>query len=77
MKSDFNSYALEDKVHLISHRGRYLISTNFHGANVKLYELNSFFVEVYYHPVLKHVMRISVASEDDLRKHLGNITFTL
>ena len=61
---------------MVSQQGRYLLSTDFHGSNVKLYGLDTFFVEVYYHPVLKTIMRISAASDDDMGKHLAKINLS-
>ena len=69
----FNSLNLAEKRKFLWEQGRYVLTTDFYGARVKLFSLHSTFVEVYYHPVEKKVMRISVATETDLNKHLTGI----
>jgi hypothetical protein len=69
----FNSLDLSEKRKFLWEQGRYVLTTDFYGARVKLFSLDSSFVEVYYHPVEKKVMRISVATETDLNKHLSGI----
>jgi hypothetical protein len=69
----FNSLSLSDKRKFLWDQGRYVLTTDFYGARVKLFSLYTSFVEVYYHPVEKKVMRISIAGENELRKHLSNI----
>jgi hypothetical protein len=69
----FNSLSLGEKRKFLWERGRYVLTTDFYGARIKLFSLNTSFVEVYYHPVEKKVMRISVANDTDLNKHLTGI----
>ena len=69
----FNSLPLGDKRKYLWQEGRYVLTTDFYGARVKLFSLEKEFVEVYYHPVEKKVMRISVATDADLNKHLTGI----
>jgi len=69
----FNSLSLGEKRKFLWERGRYVLTTDFYGARIKLFSLNTSFVEVYYHPVEKKVMRISVATDTDLNKHLTGI----
>jgi hypothetical protein len=57
-------------------QGRYVLTTDFYGARVKLFSLYTSFVEVYYHPVEKKVMRISIAGDHEMKKHLSGITVT-
>jgi hypothetical protein len=73
MNEYFYSLALSDKAELVTQEGKYLITTNFFGATIKLYELNMHFVEVYYHPVLNKVMRVSIAHDEEMKKHLALI----
>lgn len=72
----FNTLPLGEKRKHLWQQGRYVLTTNFYGARVKLFSLDTSFVEVYYHPVEKKVMRISVATETDLNKHLTGIRVT-
>jgi hypothetical protein len=69
----FNTLPLGEKRKFLWEQGRYVLTTDFYGARVKLFSLNTSFVEVYYHPVEKKVMRISVANDADLNKHLSGI----
>jgi hypothetical protein len=69
----FNTLSLGDKRKFLWDKGRYVLTTDFYGARVKLFSLSTSFVEVYYHPIEKKVMRISVAGEQDLKKHLSGI----
>jgi hypothetical protein len=69
----FNTLSLGDKRKFLWDQGRYVLTTDFYGSRVKLFSLYTSFVEVYYHPIEKRVMRISVAGESDLQKHLNNI----
>jgi hypothetical protein len=69
----FNSLPLVEKRKFLWEQGRYVLTTDFYGARVKLFSLGTSFIEVYYHPVERRVMRISVANEPDLKKHLTGI----
>jgi hypothetical protein len=72
----FNCLPLKEKEALLLQHGKYVLSTDFYGAQVKLFALDNFYIEVYYHPVLEKVMRISVASDEELLKHLVKISFS-
>lgn len=73
MNEDFHCLGLRERASLILTQGQHLITTNFYGASVKLYNLKTRYVEVYYHPITKKVMRVSFASGDDLNKHIKGI----
>jgi len=73
----FNSLPLQEKRKYLWENGRYVLTTDFYGARVKLFSLKTSFVEVYYHPVEKKVMRISVAGDQELKKHLISIKMPL
>jgi hypothetical protein len=73
----FNSLTLGDKRKFLWDQGRYVMTTDFYGARVKLFSLYTSFVEVYYHPVEKKVMRISVAGDIELKKHLADVQVSL
>ncbi len=69
----FNALPLVEKRKFLWENGRYVLTTDFYGARVKLFSLATSFVEVYYHPVERRVMRISIANDADLKKHLSGI----
>lgn len=73
MNEEFHCLDLRDRANLVLKWGQLLIDTNFYGASVKLYNLRSKFIEVYHHPITKKIMRVSLASSDDLNKHLKGI----
>lgn len=73
MNEDFHCLDLRERANLILKQGQHLVTTNFYGASVKLYNLKSRFVEIYHHPVTRKIMRVSFASPDDLNKHLQGI----
>lgn len=73
MESYFNWLDLSNKAELVFQQGKHLISTNFYGATIQLYELETFFIEVYYHPINQKIMRVSIATDEDLQKHLSKI----
>ncbi len=73
MNEEFHCLDLRERANLVRRRGQLLVDTNFYGASVKLYDLKSRFVEVYHHPVTKKIMRVSLASPEDLNKHLKGI----
>jgi hypothetical protein len=78
MENDyFNCLELRDKEAFLRQHGRFVVTTDFYGASIQLYSLNSSFVEVYHHPVLKNIMRISLATQDDMSKHLKSISLSL
>jgi hypothetical protein len=70
----FNILSLGEKRKFLWDQGRYVMTTDFYGARVKLFSLYTSFVEVYYHPVEKKVMRIAVAGDTELKKHLSDVT---
>ena len=73
MNEDFHCLDLRERANLILTKGQHLLTTNFYGASVKLYNLQANFVEVYYHPVTGKIMRVSFAAANDLNKHLEKI----
>lgn len=73
MNEDFHCLDLRDRANLILKHGQHLLTTNFYGASVKLFHLKMRLVEVYYHPVTRKIMRVSVAKQQDLDKHLKAI----
>ena len=74
MNEDFHCLDLRERASLILEQGQHLATTNFYGAAVKLFNLKSHYVEIYYHPVTRKIMRVSLASAEDLNKHLSKIT---
>jgi hypothetical protein len=74
MHEDFHCLDLRERAHLILKKGQHLLTTDFYGAAVKLYHLKMRFVEIYHHPVTGKIMRASVATSEDLNKHLRGIT---
>jgi hypothetical protein len=74
MNEDFHCLDLRERASLILKQGQHLVTTNFYGAAVKLFNLKSRYVEIYYHPVTRKIMRVSFASHEDLNKHLNRIT---
>jgi len=77
MNEDFHFLDLRERTDLILKKGQHLITTNFYGAAVKLYHLKMRYVEIYHHPVTGKIMRISIASQEDLKKHLSAITIPI
>lgn len=73
MNEDFHCLDLGERANLILKQGQHLLTTNFYGASVKLYNLNTHLVEIYHHPVTRKIMRVSVAAATDLNKHLEKI----
>ena len=73
MNEDFHCLDLRERADLILKQGQHLVTTNFYGASVKLYDLKSRFVEIYHHPVTRKVMRVSIATSADLNKHVEKI----
>jgi hypothetical protein len=73
MNEDFHCLDLRERANLILKQGQHLVTTNFYGASVKLYNLKSRFVEIYHHPVTRKVMRVSFATPNDLNKHIEKI----
>jgi hypothetical protein len=74
---EFNSLPLQEKRRYLWDNGKYVLTTDFYGARVKLFSLRSSFVEVYYHPVEKKVMRISIAGDQELKKHISTINLPM
>lgn len=77
MNDDFQYLDLRQKSNLILKKGQHLITTDFYGACVKLYHLKMRYVEMYHHPVTGKIMRVSIASSEDLNKHLRGIRYEL
>ena len=73
MNEDFHCLNLRERADLIMKKGQHLVTTNFYGSNVKLYNLAANYVEVYHHPITRKVMRVSFATARDLDKHLSRI----
>jgi hypothetical protein len=73
----FNCLSLTEKQDFLREHGEFMVTTDFYGASIHLYSLNSDFVEVYHHPVLRNVMRVSYATHQDLNKHLRSISLSI
>ncbi len=73
MHEDFHCLDLGERASLVLKKGQHLITTDFYGASVKLYNFKKRLVELYYHPVSLKIMRVSPASNEDLNKHLRGI----
>ena len=73
MNEEFHCLDLRERASLTLKLGQHLITTNFYGAPVKLYNLKSRYVEIYHHPITKKIMRVSFASGEDLNKHIQGI----
>jgi hypothetical protein len=70
---DFLVLSLNDRAQVLWDCGRYLETIVYYGQTVKLYALNSFFVEVYYSPVTQSIDKVDVVHEEDLKKYLSQI----
>jgi hypothetical protein len=73
MNDDFHCLDLRERANLVVKHGQHLITTNFYGAPVKLFHLRMNYVEIYHHPVTRKIMRVSLASGEDLDKHVKKI----
>jgi hypothetical protein len=74
---DFVVLSLNDRAQVLWDHGKYLETIVYYGQTVKLYALNSFFVEVYYAPVTQSIEKVAVVYEEGLKKYLGRIKFTI
>lgn len=70
----FNELPITDKALLIAEFGNFLSSAEFYDYRVHLYSLNSHYIEVYSNTLTRQVDRISLATKDDLDKHLVKIS---
>jgi hypothetical protein len=57
---DFFVLSLNDRAQVLWADGKYLETIVYYGQTVKLYALNSFFVEVYYVPVTQSIEKVEV-----------------
>lgn len=73
MYEDFNCLDLRERENLVLTKGQHLVTIDFYGAAVKLYYYNMDFVELYFHPVNRKLMRVSMASGEELNKYLRRI----
>jgi hypothetical protein len=73
MHEDFHCLDLGERANLVLKKGQHLITTDFYGASIKLYHFKRRFIELYYHPVNRRIMRVSIANSEDLNKHLHRI----
>ena len=73
MNEDFHCLDLRQRADLVLKNGQHVLTIDFYGATIKLYHLRMHFVELYYHPVNRKIMRVSIASQEDLKKHLRRI----
>jgi hypothetical protein len=73
MHEDFHCLDLGERANLVLKNGQHLITTDFYGSAIELYHFKKCFVELYYHPVNQKIMRVSLATDEDLNKHLHRI----
>jgi hypothetical protein len=74
MHDEFHFLDLKDRANLVLTHGHHLITTNFYGATVHLYHHRNQYIEIYHHPVTRKIMRVSIATNEDLKKHLEEVS---
>jgi hypothetical protein len=72
----FNNLTFEEKCDIIRLYGRYVASVPYYHYTVKLYAWQRFFIEVYYDTEEDEIARITMAAENELNKHLQDISLT-
>jgi len=77
MHDEFQFLDLRERANLILTEGQHLITTNFYGAAVKLYHHKNQYIEIYHHPVTRKIMRVSLATNEDLKKHVKDLQLGL
>ncbi len=61
---DFKVASFEKKCDLITRSTDYIISRETEDENIYLYHTGNFFIEVYYSPMYKRVLRINTFTDD-------------
>ena len=70
---DFDNSSLEDKAKFVWENALFIESILHYNQRINLYSLNKEFIEVYYQPFTNDIVRISFATEQDLKKYISAI----
>lgn len=69
----FDNLTMVDKAWLVYEFGDFLMSIEYYDYRVRLYALNSQFIELFENIGTRQIERIQVASQDGLDKYLSRI----
>lgn len=64
---EFNKLSLKEKGHVVFQKGKYIASRQYYAQRLVLYDMKSFFAEVWYAPNKNKIHRIESLSQDDKR----------
>jgi hypothetical protein len=71
---DFKELPPREKADITNQHGTYLMYRDLYGLKIKLYSIDDFFVEVWYHPELCYIQKIGAfKSMDRLEPYLDQI----
>lgn len=71
---DFIHLPEEEKLNITSHQGTFLMKRDHFGLMINLYGVDDFYVEVWYHPDLYYIQKITAfRSEKRLEPYLDQI----
>jgi hypothetical protein len=70
----FNNLTFDEKCEILRRYSRYIGAVAYYHYTVKLYAWQKFFIEVYYDTEEDEIVRITMASENELNKHLQEIS---
>lgn len=73
-EQQFQRLSLDNKAKILWENGKFVESINsYYNYRINLYALHNKFVEVYYHKGEEAIVKITMASERDLKKYLLRI----
>ncbi|HCW06658.1 MAG TPA: hypothetical protein DGG95_04750 [Cytophagales bacterium] len=67
---------MDEVAERIWNNGCFLIAIDYYGYKISLYSLGTDFYEIFYNPRTNEIEKISLATEDDLKKYLNRISIS-
>ncbi len=71
-KEDFEALSLVEKAEHTLETGEEVMSRIYMYYMIKLFAVNDFFVEMWYHQTSNHIAKIKTIEEDDILHNYGN-----
>jgi hypothetical protein len=74
---DFDTLPIDLRAQIVWTRGRYVETIVYYNQRVNLYSIDEYFVEVFYNGEKNEVERITIATDQDIKKYIMNINLSV
>jgi hypothetical protein len=72
-KEEYKSLSLDDRATTLWDEGVLVETIVYYGYIIQLWSVYSFFVEIYYNPIDKEIVKIEVVEEQGMKKYINGL----